>query len=200
MNRLSQLRERQCRELWKLRAALHDDCCVADDWANYHQRLNRRYDSGYKSIENQLSSSLEGNILAASSSLQVAAAAPSAPPADQPPSSPQPPPPPPPSGSSTRDEQSDFIPSSDRSPSGLVDGDADVAATGTSPLCDDIVNNELAGSQKNTTCRKDATIDSKLADLDLDDVPLDSLLSKAADRDCQSRSSRSSNEEEKKAD
>lgn len=40
---------------------MHDDSCVGDNWSNYHQRLNRRYDSGYKSIENQLSSSLEGN-------------------------------------------------------------------------------------------------------------------------------------------
>lgn len=59
------IRERQCRELWKLRAALYDDSCAGDNWTNYHQRLNRRYDSGYKSIENQLSSSLEGNIMAA---------------------------------------------------------------------------------------------------------------------------------------
>lgn len=54
--------ERQCRELWKLRATLHDDSCVGDNWTNYHQRLNRRYDSGYKSIENQFSSSIEGNV------------------------------------------------------------------------------------------------------------------------------------------
>lgn len=60
------IRERQCRDLWKLRATLHDDACVADNWTNYHQRLNRRYDSGYKSIENQLSNSLDGgNILEA---------------------------------------------------------------------------------------------------------------------------------------
>lgn len=57
---LPSLRERQCRELWKLRATLHDDSCVADDWNSYHQPLNRRYDSGYKSIENQFSSSIEG--------------------------------------------------------------------------------------------------------------------------------------------
>lgn len=52
--------ERQCRDLWKLRATLHDDAHVGDNWSNYHQRLNRRYDSGYKSIENQFSSSIEG--------------------------------------------------------------------------------------------------------------------------------------------
>lgn len=52
--------ERQCRDLWKLRATLHDDNCAGDDWENYHQRLNRRYDSGYKSIEDQMSYSLEG--------------------------------------------------------------------------------------------------------------------------------------------
>lgn len=52
--------ERQCRELWKLRATLQDDTCGPDDWSNYHQRLTRRYDSGYKSLEQQLSSSLEG--------------------------------------------------------------------------------------------------------------------------------------------
>lgn len=56
-------RERQCRELWKLRATLHDDSCDLDDWSNYHQRLNKRYDSGYKSLEQQLSSSLEGGAL-----------------------------------------------------------------------------------------------------------------------------------------
>ena len=49
--------ERQCRDLWKLRATLQDDSC--DNWANYHQRLTRRYDSGYKSIDNQFNSSLE---------------------------------------------------------------------------------------------------------------------------------------------
>lgn len=54
--------ERQCRDLWKLRATLHDDALVGDNWTNYHQRLNRRYDSGYKSIENQFSSSIEGNV------------------------------------------------------------------------------------------------------------------------------------------
>jgi hypothetical protein len=59
--------ERQCRDLWKLRATLHDDALVGDNWSNYHQRLNRRYDSGYKSIENQFSSSLEGpNVLSLS--------------------------------------------------------------------------------------------------------------------------------------
>lgn len=67
--------ERQCRDLWKLRATLHDDdSSIADNWTNYHQRLNRRYDSGYKSIENQFSSSVEGNIsLAAAASLQAIA-------------------------------------------------------------------------------------------------------------------------------
>lgn len=54
--------ERQCRDLWKLRSTLHNDVAsVGDNWSNYHQRLNRRYDSGYKSIENPFNSSLEGN-------------------------------------------------------------------------------------------------------------------------------------------
>lgn len=56
-------RERQCRDLWKLRTTLHNDSCNVDDWSNYHQRLNKRYDSGYKSLEQQLSSSLEGNLI-----------------------------------------------------------------------------------------------------------------------------------------
>lgn len=42
---------------------MHDDSCDLDDWSNYHQRLNKRYDSGYKSLEQQLSSSLEGGAL-----------------------------------------------------------------------------------------------------------------------------------------
>lgn len=42
------------------------------------------------------------------------------------------------------------------------------------------------------------SIDTKLADLELDDVALDCLLGGPVDRDCHSRSSRSSNEAEEK--
>lgn len=143
---------------------------MADDWANYHQRLNRRYDSGYKSIENQLSSSLEGNVLAANSSLQsVVQPVPTGPPGLQQYDRPQ-------SGCSAHPDRARAV---------NVSASANTA------------DDETANSQQDISPRN--TIDAKLGDLDLDDVPLDGLLGQLVDRDCQSRSS-SSNEGDKKSD
>lgn len=64
------------------------------------------------------------------------------------------------------------------------------------PISDTAVGNLSTGGQQNT-CRRNS-LDGKLADLDLDDVPLESLLNQLVDRDCQSRGS--SNDRDEKSD
>lgn len=173
-------RERQCRELWKLRAALHDDCCVGDDWANYHQRLNRRYDSGYKSIEKQLSSSLEGNVFAASNLQAAAPAIPS----DQV------------SGNSPVGHSDP--PHNERPQSGCS-GQPVMIGVAEQPG-EQLTMSDSTGEDETIDGRQSRrnSLDGKLAALDLDDVPLENLLSQLVDRDCQSRSS--SNDRDEKTD
>lgn len=212
-------RERQCRELWKLRAALHDDSCVGDNWSNYHQRLNRRYDSGYKSIENQLSSSIEGNIMAAAAAAaavnpQTASNAQQTPPPTQT------------TTGATQQEENLF----NRPPSGCsnyISKSTEAAAAAATPIviknfdnngdtADDDANNEDAddiNSSKTSSAptknpvmlaqTDDSSLDrleGKLSDLELD-IALECLLDEPlSGRECNSRSSKSSSggEEEKK--
>lgn len=169
--------ERQCRELWKLRATLHEDCVNGDNWNNYHQRLNRRYDSGYRSIEHQLSSSLEGNLAAAAAAVASANLQQQTNQA-QDPSLPRPQ-----SGCSTATE---------------IDKNKIITQELITPCVDikkSISNNLTEYNSLDSPPFNE--LDGKLAELDLDDVALECLLSEPQDRECQSRSSRSSNEEDK---
>lgn len=157
---------------------MHNDSCTSDNWSNYHHRLNRRYDSGYKSVENQLSSSLENNIAAVT-------VAPSAPQRARP--------------AAATGEQSEcrdaFAESKDQKSKQENDGaddDKGVASMDIASPSDRTPVNESSPDPMN--------IDGKLAELELDNPAGGCLVNEPLERECQSRNSSkgSSGEEDKK--
>lgn len=171
--------ERQCRDLWKLRAVLHEDSC--DNWSNYHQRLNRRYDSGYKSIENQLSSSIEGASVGSlnrlgSMTTQVGACGAPVAGQQQAPTS---------TSSETEPKQS-----SSSSLTTLETVDRPSSTTDKQPAYERLVSPASPASAIIDP------IDSKLADLDLEDHSALLLACEpVGERECNSRSSKASSNE-----